>query len=254
MRRDHDLKMLLERNYRLYARKGFIEHDPISIPHIFSRKEDIEIAAFLTATIAWGNRKSIIANSRRLVMLMDDAPYDFVMNFETADLQRFNGFVHRTFSAEDCRFFLRSLQKIYRQRHGLESCFSIDTQDAGLARNIIQFREVFLSTRHKARSEKHISDPAKNSACKRLCMFLRWMVRSPKEGVDFGIWKSIRPSQLMLPMDVHASRVARQLGLLTRKQNDWKAVEEVTANLRQYDPLDPVKYDFALFGAGVSGV
>jgi len=250
------IKLLLEEKTALYNHRDFIENDPVSIPHLFSRKEDIEISGLLAATIAWGNRKSIIQNARRLVQLMDDAPFDFVMNHQSKDLKRFDSFCHRTFNAEDTRFFVRSLTRIYKKDGGLENVFNYQgrAETFGLKNNILQFRKHFLKTSHDKRSEKHVSDPSKKSSSKRLCMFLRWMVRNDRKGVDFGIWKAISPAELCLPLDVHTGNVARKLGLLQRQSNDWQAVEEITGLLRTLDPLDPVKYDFALFGLGVNQV
>jgi uncharacterized protein (TIGR02757 family) len=249
-----EIKSLLDEKYHHYNRISFIENDPVSIPHFFSRKEDIEIAGFLAATISWGNRKSIISNSVRLMKLMDDSPYDFIVNHQKKDLGRFDKFVHRTFNSVDCVFFIQSLQNIYRNRGGLEKAFmaSRRKKSAGIKNNIVNFRTAFLEQKHLVRSEKHISDPQKKSSAKRICMFLRWMVRKDKHGVDFGIWKSISPADLCLPLDVHTGNVARSLGLLLRKQNDWQAVEEITQVLRSFDKNDPVKYDFALFGMGVN--
>jgi len=181
---------------------------------------------------------------------MDFAPADFVRNFRESDLQAFNGFKHRTFQADDLRFFLRALQYIYLNQNGLEALFThgfaVDAKSA-----LIELNRIFKQVSHLLRSEKHLSNPAKNSAAKRLNMFLRWMVRNDNAGVDFGIWEEITPSKLMLPLDVHTARIGRGLGLLSRKQNDWKAVQEITTALQKFDPLDPIKYDFALFGFGV---
>lgn len=241
-----ELKAFLEEKYRLYNQRSFIEQDPVSIPHRFSWKEDIEIAAFLSATIAWGQRPVIIKNAALLMRLMDDSPADFVRNFTSADLPPFRKFVHRTFNGTDCVFFLRALQNIYLHRGGLEKCFS--GADAKIS--IHMFRKIFFSGQHPARSRKHISDPEKGAAAKRLNMFLRWMVRKDGAGVDFGIWKSISPANLMCPLDVHTGNIARKLGLLRRKQDDWKAVELLTGELRTFDASDPVKYDLSLFGLG----
>lgn len=247
------LKEFLEEKVHLYDNKKFIESDPISIPHRFTKKQDIEIAGFLAATIAWGNRKSIITNAGKLMQWMDESPHDFILNFSKKDLQPFNKFVHRTFNGTDCVFFLNSLQHLYRKYDSLEIPFSkgIDKNDVDIKNAIIHFRKDFFSIKHPSRTEKHVSDPAKKSSAKRLCMYLRWMVRKDKAGVDFGIWKNIQPSQLCLPLDVHTGNVSRTLGLLKRKQNDWQAVEEITTQLRKMDPNDPVKYDFALFSLGV---
>jgi len=249
------LKEFLDEKYDKYNRLDFIESDPVSIPHRFTKKEDIEIAGFLAATIAWGQRVTIINNANRLMNLMDNAPHEFVLNAKAKDLKRFDDFVHRTFNGVDAVFFMRSLQHIYKKHGSLERVFSAFQQQepAVTLNSIMHFREVFFSIPHPARTGKHVSNPGENSSAKRLCMYLRWMVRNDKRGVDFGIWKneSINASHLMCPLDVHSGNVARKLGLLTRTQNDWKAVEELTASLRKMDPNDPVKYDFALFGLGV---
>ena len=247
------LKEFLEEKYHLYNRKNFIESDPISIPHLFSKKQDIEIAGFLAATIAWGNRKSIITNANKLMQFMDFAPHDFVVNAGKKDLQPFSKFVHRTFNGNDCIFFLQSLKSLYKNYDSLETPFlnGIKKQDRTIKNGIVNFRKEFFGLKHLSRVEKHVSNPDKNSSSKRLCMYLRWMVRNNKTGVDFGIWKNIQPAQLCLPLDVHTGNVSRALGLLKRSQNDWQAVEEITSVLSQFDKNDPVKYDFALFGLGV---
>jgi len=248
------LKELLEQKCNQFNSIDFIENDPIVMPHLFSKKEDIEIAGFLSATIAWGNRKSIITNGKKLIDLMGRAPHEFILNYSASDLKHFNSFVHRTFNGVDCAFFVRSLRSVYEKHQGLEMAFAKGLQpcDLNIKNAISHFRELFLEVKHQNRSEKHISNPDKNSSSKRLCMFLRWMVRKDNNGVDFGIWKGIKPSQLCLPLDVHTGNVSRKLGLLNRTQNDWKAVDEITEMLRTFDSKDPVKYDFALFGLGVS--
>jgi uncharacterized protein (TIGR02757 family) len=244
-----ELQEFLDFKSEFYETPNFIESDPIQIPRLFTRKEDVEIAGFLTATISWGQRKTIIRNALSLMEGMDMAPYDFVRNFTENDLDIFDGFQHRTFSSEDLKTFLLALQNVYSNHGGLEAAFSNNGTD--MSQGISEFKKTFFEISHSARTQKHVSDPMKGSAAKRLNMFLRWMVRSPKKGVDFGIWKSILPSQLYLPLDVHTANVSRQLALLTRKQNDWKALEEVMNRLRILDSEDPVKYDFALFGLGV---
>lgn len=235
-----------------YNRIDFIETDPIQIPHRFSKKEDIEIAGFLASTIAWGQRKTIINNALKLMELMDNAPHDFIINFKEKDLNRFKGFVHRTFNYDDLLAFLNALQRIYKLENSLENAVAIsfreDLNQPGSGWNT--FKTNFFSGPHLPRSQKHLPDPFKGSAAKRMNMYLRWMIRSDQQGVDFGIWKSMSPGQLYLPLDVHTSRVARKLNLLSRKQDDWKAVIELTEKLREMDPNDPVKYDFALFGLG----
>ncbi|MCE3258773.1 MAG: domain containing protein [Bacteroidetes bacterium] len=250
----NEIKEFLDESYFKYNSKSFIEQDPVSIPHLFSRKEDIEIAGFLAATIAWGNRRSIINNATKLMSLMDHAPGEFIRNYRKSDLKRFESFVHRTFNGKDCVFFIESLRNIYLNHGGLERAFDPkNIPDADLKERIINFRSIFLEIKHLPRSDKHISNPAAKSSAKRLCMFLRWMVRKDNKGVDFGIWKTIPMSDLCLPLDVHTGNVSRALGLLKRRQNDWQAVEEITSVLRTFDANDPVKYDFALFGLGVDG-
>ena len=245
-----ELSSLLEEKYLQYNQSSFIETDPIAVPHQFKLKQDIEIAGFLSATIAWGNRKSIVANARKLLEMMGHAPCDFLMNAEPEDFKPFLRFVHRTFNGDDCLFFLTSLQNIYRTHESMESLFC-SLNDHGAAHAINSFREVFLTTDHLRRSEKHIASPLSGSSAKRINMFLRWMVRHDDRGVDFGIWQSLDPAKLVCPLDVHVGRIARGLGLLYRTQNDWKAALELTDALRRFDPADPVKYDFALFGMGM---
>ncbi|WP_345192736.1 TIGR02757 family protein [Algibacter agarivorans] len=246
-----DLKEFLDSKVVQYNNFKFIESDPIQIPHLFTKKEDIEIAGFLTATIAWGNRKSIINNAKRMILLLENAPFDFVMNHEETDLEKLLPFVHRTFNGKDFIQFINSLQHIYKNHGGLESAFSKHAKKDSLQKSISNFKTTFFEIEHLPRTQKHVSDPLKNSAAKRINMFLRWMIRNDKAGVDFGIWKSLSPSQLSCPLDVHSGNVARKLGLLTRKQNDGKALFELDTNLRKLDKNDPVKYDFALFGLGV---
>ena len=246
-----ELKEFLDEKAALYNQLSFLETDPIQIPHRFSKKEDIEIAAFLTATIAWGNRKSIINNASRMMTLMDESPFDFILDFGPDMEERFSGFVHRTFNEVDLVYFLKALRHIYKHHGGLETVFSTYAEKHGLQRAIHEFKALFFELPHPKRTEKHISDPLKNSAAKRINMFLRWMVRDNSTGVDFGLWKSLSPSQLSCPLDVHSGNVARKLKLLRRKANDAKALKELDDSLRKLDPTDPVKYDFALFGLGV---
>lgn len=246
-----ELKEFLDAKVIQYNNPQFIESDPIQIPHQFSGKEDIEIAGFLTATIAWGNRKSIINNAKKLMNLLDNAPFDFVKNHSETDLERLLPFVHRTFNGDDAAQFIKSLKHIYNHHNGLEYLFAKHAQPHSVQASISAFKSVFFEIDHLQRSQKHLSDPLKNSAAKRINMFLRWMVRPNTTGVDFGIWKHITPSQLSCPLDVHSGNVARKLGLLTRKQNDAKALLELDTALRKLDDQDPVKYDFALFGLGV---
>ncbi len=246
-----ELKEFLDEKVILYNNPKFIESDPIQIPHQFSKKEDIEIAAFLTATISWGNRKMIIKNSYKMMELMDNSPYEFVLNHHEKDLEPSQSFVHRTFNYIDFQQFIKSLQHIYKNHDGLENVLSIKDGSSNYQTAIHQFKNIFFEIEHQQRTQKHISDPLKNSAAKRINMFLRWMVRDDKAGVDFGIWKSHKSSNLSCPLDVHSGNVARKLKLLLRKQNDWKALSELDINLRKLDKNDPVKYDFALFGLGV---
>jgi uncharacterized protein (TIGR02757 family) len=245
------IKAFLDKKVELYNNLEFIETDPIQVPHRFTLKEDIEIAAFLTSTIAWGQRISIIKNAKSLMALMENSPYDFIINAGEKDFSSFKYFVHRTFQGTDCIFFLKSLQNIYINYGGLEKVFTDGFKiEKTVFGSLNYFREIFFSLSHETRSRKHVANVLANASAKRLNMFLRWMVRKDDKGVDFGIWSGIPQSSLMLPLDLHTSNTARQLGLLKRKQNDWKAVEEITAVLRNIDPIDPVKYDFALFGIG----
>ncbi len=246
-----ELKEFLDAKVDYYNHPRFLETDPLQIPHRFSRKEDIEICGFLTATIAWGNRKSIINNATTMMELLDNAPADFVKNHQESDLEKLSGFVHRTFNGIDFIYFIKSLQNIYRQHDGLERVFVKNAEPDSLQPAITALKQVFFELPHLNRTTKHISNPEKGSAAKRLNMFLRWMVRNNSTGVDFGLWKTLKPSQLSCPLDVHSGNVARRLKLLKRKQNDAKAVTELDKTLRRLDPLDPVKYDFALFGLGV---
>ena len=246
-----ELKAFLDSKVEQYNNPHFIESDPVQVPHQFSNKEDIEIAGFLTATIAWGNRKSIIKNAKRMMQLMDNSPYDFVINHQDIDLKILLPFVHRTFNGKDFIQFVESLKHIYLNHNGLEGLFLKYAQKQSLQFSIHKLKSHFFEFEHLSRTHKHISDPLKNSAAKRINMMLRWFVRRDNSGVDFGIWKNLSPSQLSCPLDVHSGNVARKLGLLNRKQNDAKALFELDTSLRILDPKDPVKYDFALFGLGV---
>ena len=247
------LQELLDDRYLKYNVPAYIDDDPIQIPHLFSKKEDVEMAAFLASAIAWGQRKTIITNARKLISWMDDAPYDFVMHADKEDLRVFEKFVHRTFNGIDCIYFLHALRNIYQCHGGLEQVFQQGfDRDNTVYSALHHFRTVFFELPHATRTEKHIGDVGRNAAAKRMNMLLRWMVRKDKQDVDFGLWKGIPTSALMLPLDVHTGNVGRALGLLSRKQDDWKAVEEITEALRQFDPKDPVKYDYALFGMGLS--
>lgn len=246
-----ELKEFLDAKVIAYNHPRFIESDPIQIPHQFSKKEDIEIAGFLAATISWGNRKSIITNANKMMALLDHSPFDFVKNHEPSDLEKLRPFVHRTFNEDDFIQFIKSLNHIYENHDGLEAVFSKHSENFSTQTAIHQFKKYFFEVEHLPRTQKHVSDPLKNSAAKRINMFLRWMVRDDNNGVDFGIWKSLSPAQLSCPLDVHSGNVARSLGLLKRKQNDAKALDELDKALRKLDENDPVKYDFALFGLGV---
>jgi len=248
------LESFLNDAVRQYNTGAFIAGDPISVPHRFSGLQDREITGFWTATLAWGQRKTIIQSANRLIELMDGAPYDFIVHHTEEDRARFLDFRHRTFQATDTLWFLEFFQQFYRKNKSLEGAFArhLAPGDATVERALEGFhRDFFDHPYAPARTRKHVATPERGSTCKRLNMFLRWMVRRDAAGVDFGIWNAISPSQLLMPLDVHVDRVARGLGLLRRRQTDWQAVLELTENLRAFDPADPVKYDFALFGLGV---
>ncbi len=244
------LRSFLDHKAEMYQNPRFISDDPIQVPHRFSKRQDVEIAAFFSATLAWGNRKAIVKNASRMMTLLDETPYDFIKNHTAKDLERLPSFTHRTFHSADLRFFIRRLRVLYDRSDTLETYFRPQGTESGLKCGISWFRNCFLGDQPGHHAAKHISDPWKNSAAKRLNLFLRWMVRSASRGVDFGLWKGIQPRYLCMPLDVHSGRVARRLGLLKRPQDDWKAVEELTQRLRKWDASDPVKYDFALFGLG----
>lgn len=247
-----EIRELLERLYDRYDRPEFIPDDPISVPHRYADRADREIAGFLAATIAWGNRKSIVRNGHRMMRCMDDAPADFVRNASDRELEALTGFVHRTFNGSDLRDFVLALRRMEQLYGGLGGFFETRygaTHD--LPAVLAEFRREFFAAGHAPRCEKHLSSVVRGAACKRLCMFLRWMVRRDDRGVDFGEWTRIPTSALRIPLDVHVGDTARALGLLGRRQNDWRAVEELTAALREADADDPVRFDFALFGAGM---
>ncbi|BAV94588.1 TIGR02757 family protein [Ichthyobacterium seriolicida] len=246
-----DIKDFLDSKVEQYNNADFIESDPISIPHMYTSKEDMEISGFLAATIAWGNRKMIVKNANRLMDLMGNMPYEFIMDHREEHLEQLDGFVHRTFNSIDLKYFIKSLRNIYKNHGGLEKIFSDHATDHSTQNAICEFKKIFFSIEHPNRTTKHISDPNKGSAAKRINMFLRWMCRKDLKGVDFGIWSSIKPSALSCPLDVHSGNVSRKLGLLKGKQNDAKALLELDTTLRKLDSNDPVKYDFALFGLGV---
>lgn len=240
---------LLNSKYDLYHTAKFVDDDPISIPHQYSDPKDIEITGLWTALLAWGQRKTIINKANELFALMDGAPYQFITQHQPKDRKRFSNFKHRTFNAEDSYCFLEFLQLLYQEHESLETVFY---KDESIETGLAHFRSCFEDFSGKdSRTKKHIATPLNKSACKRLNMFLRWMVRQDEDGVDFGIWKKINPAHLYIPLDVHVGRVARHLGLIDRKQNDWQTVKDLTAVLKTADPNDPVKYDFALFGMGV---
>jgi uncharacterized protein (TIGR02757 family) len=251
---DKKLKDFLDRKVEEYNRPSFIEHDPISIPHIFSKKQDIEIAAFFASIFAWGNRTTIINKSKALLNLMDDAPYDYITNHSEKDLKRLLQFKHRTFNSTDLLYFILFLRNHYQQCKTLESAFTkwMKLKDETIERALTGFHDYFFSLQDApVRTKKHIATPKRNSTCKRLNMFLRWMVRKDNCGVDFGIWNKISSSQLICPIDVHVARVAKRFQLIQRKQIDWQTALQLTSYLKRFDPDDPVKYDFALFGLGV---
>lgn len=252
---DHALLSdFLESKYRQFNQPGFIENDPICIPHRFTKKQDIEISGFFAAVLAWGQRVTIINKCNQLMELMDEAPLDFVLHHQSSDLKRMLQFKHRTFNSTDTLYFIAFLKHHYARFESLEDAFLINANPGSrdVESHLSGFFKYFFSLpEHPVRTYKHIPDPAKKSACKRINMYLRWMVRKDGMGVDFGIWDRISSSQLVCPCDVHVDRVARSLGLISRKQTDWLTAVELTQNLKQFDPHDPVKYDFALFGLGV---
>ncbi len=246
-----ELKEFLDQKYYQYNTPNFIESDPIQIPHSFSMREDIEISAFLSSTIAWGKRQMIISNAKKMIEIMGSSPYDFVMNFNKEKADEIPYFVHRTFQHPDFIYTLASLNNIYQNYGGLKTIFESAFQKTqNIRETLAEFRKIFFSCNFPKRTEKHIADVAKGAAGKRLNMFLMWLCRKDKSGVHFGLW-NIPQRNLMLPLDVHTATTGRKLGLITRKQNDWKTVEEITNHLRELDPEDPVKYDFALFGLGI---
>lgn len=249
-----DIRSFLDQKVSAYNQHSFILLDPVSVPHRFSKKQDIEISGFFAATLAWGQRKTIINKCLELMTLMDNAPHDFVLNHSESDLKPFLGFKHRTFNATDTLYFIHFFTWFYRKYESLEEAFTIGwTPDKDITETLlVNFHDYFFQLPYAPnRSKKHVATPKRNSACKRLNMFLRWMVRQDTNGVDFGIWKTIKPYQLICPCDLHVDRVARKLGLISRKQTDWQTAKELTGKLREFDPQDPVKYDFALFGLGI---
>lgn len=252
MRNLASMKELLDSRFELYHTKEFIESDPLQIPHRFKRKEDIEIASLLTATIAWGQRISIIRSADRLMNLLDNSPADFLLNASQSEWSRFHGFVHRTFQPADVHYFLDALRRIYQDEGGLEKVFTDGFHDNGIFGAIVNFRKVFLQWSPLHRTHKHVSNPEKGSASKRINLFLMWICRPDDLGIHFGLWKDIPASELIIPLDVHVGRVARDLGLIDRRMNDWRSALELTEALKTFDPSDPVKYDFSLFGIGLN--
>ena len=247
-----ELKDFLDEKADLYNHIDFIANDPISIPHRFSLKQDIEISGFLTATISWGTRKSIINDAEKILSWMGNSPYDFVLNFKESDMDFFNhNSVHRTFNKEDLNYFIRNLSRLYKENDSLENLFLVKDGESNFYHSLHRFRTEFFKENEVHRSTKHVSSTYKNSSAKRLIMFLRWMVRQDRKGVDFGLWKKIDQKHLSIPLDVHTGNISRKLNLIQRKQNDWKTVEEMDLVLRKFDDKDPAKYDFALFGLGV---
>lgn len=248
------LKQLLDAKVRLYDQPAFIENDPICIPHSFSKKQDIEISGLFAAVLAWGNRTTIINNCRKLMGWMDNKPYDFIMNHRDSDLKPFVHFAHRTFNATDLLYFISFLQYHYRKYDSLEDAFVPGKRynEATVEQALIHFHQYFFSIEHPERTRKHIATPERNSACKRLNMYLRWMVRKDKNGVDLGIWKKIKPNQLICPLDVHVARVAERLGLLENIKSNWGNAVHLTEQLRILNPDDPAVYDYALFGLGMA--
>lgn len=250
--RRSEIREVLETLHDRYNHPRFIAEDPISVPHRYIRREDIEIAGFLAATIAWGNRRSILQSASRMMERMGDSPFEFVMESSGIRVGRVPAAVHRTFNEADLAFFLGALRKIYLDHGGLEQVFqSAFLKHADAAAAIHEVRRLFLSVPHLPRSEKHLADPLAGASAKRINMFLRWMVRRDSRGVDFGLWKGIPMSMLSIPLDVHTGNTARRLGLLGRRSNDWKAVAELDRMLRKFDADDPVRFDYALFGIGV---
>lgn len=251
-RSNKDIREILEGAYDRYARPEFILNDPIQIPKHFPDRKDAGTIGFITATIAWGQRRTIIDNAWKLVRAMDERPYEFIMNAGKEDLKTLDRFVHRTFNSIDLKQFIYSIRHLYEQYGEIEEAFLINGEVGSMCEAISRYKQRFFEIEHQPRTLKHVADPSKGSNAKRINMYLRWMVRSNDRGVDLGIWKKITPSDLMVPLDVHTGRIARELGLLKRKQDDWKAVEELTSALRELDPVDPIRFDIALFALGVN--
>lgn len=249
-----DLKAFLDEKVERFNQPSFITLDPVSIPHLFTKKQDIEIAGLMAAVLAWGQRATIIRKCSELMQWMDNAPHEFVLHHRERDLKRFQEFRHRTFNGTDALYFIEALKSIYREHASLEDVFAVPSGNATVEQGLINFHHRFFSLEnHPHRTRKHLPTPERKSTCKRINMYLRWMVRRDSNGVDFGLWRTISPAQLVCPCDVHVDRVARKLKLIKRKQTDWLTALELTDNLRKLDPNDPVKYDFALFGLGIEG-
>jgi len=244
------LKEFLDKKVREYNRPTFIKDDPIAIPHLFTKKQDIEIAGLFAAVFSWGNRTTIIGKSKELMQRMDNSPYAYIKDHSAKDLKKLRGFKHHTFKEDDLYYFIEFLHLHYSKHNSLETAF-FPIPDLDTEHGLTHFKKYFFSFEHLKRTEKHISSPLQKSTCKRLNMFLRWMIRNDNKGVDFGLWKNISPSQLICPIDVHVARVSKKIGLLKRKQIDWLAAIELTDALKKLDKDDPVKYDFALFNLGV---
>jgi uncharacterized protein (TIGR02757 family) len=251
---EQHVQKLLDSKYAFFNHTRFIEHDPILIPHGFSQKQDIEIMGFWVAMLAWGQRKTIISKANELIHLFDGAPYEFIKGHQEQDLKRFETFKHRTFNYTDTLYFIQFFKRHFQSDSSLETAFShaYNPDEQTIEASINRFYTHFFADEFAPiRTQKHIAAPFKKSACKRICMFLRWMVRKDAHGVDFGIWNNIRPSQLVCPLDVHAQRTAESLQLVAPGPANWNKALELTDSLRQLDPTDPVKYDFALYGMGI---
>lgn len=249
-----NLKTFLDQKVEEYNTHNFIDLDPISIPHQYTKLQDIEITAFFAAMLAWGQRKTIINKCNELFSFMDNAPHDFILNHQDCDLRKVMSFKHRTFNSTDLLYFISFFKYHYGNNNSLESAFTktLSIHDESIENSLKDFHDYFFSLEDfPQRTKKHIPTPMRKSACKRINMFMRWMVRKDNNGVDFGLWRGISSKQLICPCDVHVDRVARKLGLISRKQTDWQTALELTNNLRKMDVTDPVKYDFALFGLGV---
>ena len=253
MKTKFNLQELLNEKVAKYNRKEFIQDDPIQIPHLFTRMQDIEIAGFFAATLAWGQRKTIISKCKELMVLLDSSPYEFILHHHVRDLKKLSNFKHRTFQYTDLLYFIEFFKQHYLKHQSLESAFIISSDEFKMEESLVKFHHYFFSLDDfPMRTKKHVATPERKSACKRINMFLRWMVRKDNQHVDFGIWSKIKPSQLICPIDLHVERVARKLKLIKRKQADWQTAIELTDSLKKFDPNDPVKYDYALFGLGVN--